>query len=64
MTREQRMLKRIAEHLDEQLMRLAFGGHRVEPTTLYVDKYGRTSTVNPELYRRNRDQFGNLIVSS
>lgn len=59
--------KRIGERMDELIMRAAFGGRGYEPTTLYVNKYGRYSTVNPReqeaLLRRNRAPFG-LTVSS
>jgi hypothetical protein len=48
--------RRIAQHFDDQLMRLAFGGPA--PTTLYVDKRGNLSTVDPNAKSRHFNRWG------
>lgn len=61
--------RKIAAHMDEIIMKAAMPtyGNPPPPTTLYVDKYGRYSTINPNApqhsYWRNTAPFG-LIVSS
>jgi hypothetical protein len=58
---------KLAQVMDAAIMRAAGMGRVPKPTTLYVDKYGRYSTVDPKeqeaLNYRNRAPFG-LIVSS
>lgn len=60
--------RKIAQHMDDEFMRIACGGRAPPPpTTLYVDKYGNRSTVDPREQARLRDRntaFGGLIVSS
>ncbi len=56
---------KLAQVMDAAIMRAAGMGRVPEPTTLYVDKYGRYSTVDPNAPQHTyyRPGFG-LIVSS
>jgi hypothetical protein len=59
--------RQIAQAWDEMFMRAAFGGPAPAPTTLYVDKRGHYSTVDPKaeaaFAHRNRAPFG-FVVST